>query len=303
MIYYLGTSHEGRDPPVGFRLALYPGAASASPARASLYPDRELEPTLTAATVLRRTRRTFATRANYTSANSALRANVSQCASHLLSHDISNERKRTINVTVVRLFAQHKDDKRRVEKALSESGLPIGKNDTISLAKFQFEDFFGFYKNLTQRIEVQKIFNSLTDSKPHMSATQLVNFLNEVQRDPRLNEILHPYADMQRAKDLIVTHEHNKYHQQRAQLTFDGFLSLSSIASWGAVNDLSSTRRGGIPCRLRNVISLEQGTNGLILTYVKTHWSISPRLGFVSVPPSLQERKVLDRSLPSSLFV
>lgn len=63
-----------------------------------------------------------------------------------------------------------------------------------------------------------------TDGKPHLSANQLVDFLNDVQRDPRLNEILHPYADLQRAKDLIKTYEHNKYHQQRSQLTFDGFL-------------------------------------------------------------------------------
>ncbi|XP_068632892.1 1-phosphatidylinositol 4,5-bisphosphate phosphodiesterase classes I and II [Battus philenor] len=125
---------------------------------------------------------------------------------------------------IVRLFAQNKDDKKRVEKALSESGLPTGKNDTISQSKFQFEDFFAFYKSLTQRTEVLKIFNGLTDNKPHLSANQLVDFLNDVQRDPRLNEILHPYADIQRAKDLIRTYEYNKYHQQRSQLTFDGFL-------------------------------------------------------------------------------
>ncbi|XP_075974138.1 1-phosphatidylinositol 4,5-bisphosphate phosphodiesterase classes I and II-like isoform X2 [Anticarsia gemmatalis] len=125
---------------------------------------------------------------------------------------------------IVKLLAQNKEDKKRVEKALSESGLPTGKNDTISQSKFHFEDFFAFYKNLTQRTEVQKIFNNLTDGKPHLSANQLVDFLNEVQRDPRLNEILHPYADLQRAKDLIKTYEHNKYHQQRSQLTFDGFL-------------------------------------------------------------------------------
>ncbi|XP_026315816.1 1-phosphatidylinositol 4,5-bisphosphate phosphodiesterase classes I and II-like [Hyposmocoma kahamanoa] len=125
---------------------------------------------------------------------------------------------------IVRTFAQNKEDKKRVEKALSESGLPTSKNDTISQSKFQFEDFFAFYKNLTQRNEAQKIFNTLTDGKPHLAATQLVEFLNEVQRDPRLNEILHPYADLQRAKDLIKIYEHNKYHQQRSQLTFDGFL-------------------------------------------------------------------------------
>ncbi|XP_061730054.1 1-phosphatidylinositol 4,5-bisphosphate phosphodiesterase classes I and II isoform X1 [Cydia pomonella] len=125
---------------------------------------------------------------------------------------------------IVRLFAQNKDDKKRVEKALSESGLPTGKNDTISQSKFQFEEFFNFYKSLTQRSDAQKIFNSLTDGKVHLSAPQLVDFLNEVQRDPRLNEILHPYADIQKAKDLIKAYEHNKYHQQRSQLTFDGFL-------------------------------------------------------------------------------
>ncbi|CAG4966788.1 unnamed protein product [Colias eurytheme] len=125
---------------------------------------------------------------------------------------------------IVRLFAQSKEDKKRIEKALSESGLPTGKNDTICQSKFQFEDFFGFYKSLTQRTEVLNIFNGLTNGKPYLSATQLVEFLNVVQRDPRLNEILHPYADLQRANDLIRIYEHNKYHQQRSQLTFDGFL-------------------------------------------------------------------------------
>ncbi|KPI96812.1 1-phosphatidylinositol-4,5-bisphosphate phosphodiesterase classes I and II [Papilio xuthus] len=62
---------------------------------------------------------------------------------------------------IVRQFAQNKEDKKRVEKALSESGLPTGKNDTISQSKFQFEDFFAFYKSLTQRTEVLKIFNNL----------------------------------------------------------------------------------------------------------------------------------------------
>lgn len=63
--------------------------------------------------------------------------------------------------SIVRIFAQNKEDKKRVEKALSESGLPTGKTDTISQSKLQFEDFFAFYKSLTQRPEVQKIFNNL----------------------------------------------------------------------------------------------------------------------------------------------
>lgn len=59
------------------------------------------------------------------------------------------------------MFAQNKEDRKRVEKALDISGLPSGKNDTISVEKFQYEDFFNFYKNLTQRTEVEKVFNEM----------------------------------------------------------------------------------------------------------------------------------------------
>lgn len=59
------------------------------------------------------------------------------------------------------MFAQNRDDKKRVEKALETSNLPSGKNDCIPVDKFQFEDFFYFYKNLTQRTEVERVFNEL----------------------------------------------------------------------------------------------------------------------------------------------
>lgn len=57
-----------------------------------------------------------------------------------------------------------------------------------------------------------------------MSAAQLVDFLNNTQRDPRLNEILYPYANTARAKDIIAQYEPNKYNVQKGQLSFDGFL-------------------------------------------------------------------------------
>jgi phosphatidylinositol phospholipase C, beta len=61
----------------------------------------------------------------------------------------------------MKLFAAHKDDRRRVEKALEVSGLPIGKTDAISPQKLQFEDFFNLYKNLTLRSEVEKLFDEM----------------------------------------------------------------------------------------------------------------------------------------------
>jgi phosphatidylinositol phospholipase C, beta len=61
----------------------------------------------------------------------------------------------------MKMFASHKDDRRRVEKALEVSGLPIGKADAIPVNKLQFEDFFNLYKNLTARTEVEKLFDEM----------------------------------------------------------------------------------------------------------------------------------------------
>ncbi|XP_049538514.1 1-phosphatidylinositol 4,5-bisphosphate phosphodiesterase classes I and II isoform X2 [Anopheles darlingi] len=127
---------------------------------------------------------------------------------------------------IIKTFATNKDDRRRVEKALDVSGLPSGKGDTLALAKFQFEDFFNLYKNLSQRTEVEKVYDELvgTSKRRLMSTSQLVDFLNKTQRDPRLNEILHPYANTARARDLIQEYEPNKFNAQKGQLSFDGFL-------------------------------------------------------------------------------
>lgn len=57
-----------------------------------------------------------------------------------------------------------------------------------------------------------------------MSSQQLVDFLNKTQRDPRLNEILHPYANPGRAKDIISQYETNKCNVQKGLLSIDGFL-------------------------------------------------------------------------------
>ncbi|XP_054262256.1 1-phosphatidylinositol 4,5-bisphosphate phosphodiesterase classes I and II [Macrosteles quadrilineatus] len=127
---------------------------------------------------------------------------------------------------IVKMFAQNKEDRKKVEKALDASGFPSAKNDAISPQKFTFEDFFTFYKNLTARSEVEKIFEELCGSTKRklMTAPQLVDFLNKTQRDPRLNEILHPYANPARSKDLISQYEPNKYNAMRGQLSLDGFL-------------------------------------------------------------------------------
>ncbi|GAB0092257.1 hypothetical protein DMENIID0001_072470 [Sergentomyia squamirostris] len=62
---------------------------------------------------------------------------------------------------VVKMFAQNKDDRKRVEKAMDLVGFPCNKADHIMPEKFGFEEFFNLYKHLTQRSELEKVFDSL----------------------------------------------------------------------------------------------------------------------------------------------
>lgn len=63
--------------------------------------------------------------------------------------------------SIIKIFTQNREDRKRVEKALDMTGLPSGKNDTINAHKFSFEEFFQFYKNLTTRSEVEKVFGEM----------------------------------------------------------------------------------------------------------------------------------------------
>ena len=63
--------------------------------------------------------------------------------------------------SIIKMFASSKDDRRRVEKALDMSGLASGKGEHLSPSAFQFEDFFNLYKNLTERKDVEKIYDEM----------------------------------------------------------------------------------------------------------------------------------------------
>lgn len=58
----------------------------------------------------------------------------------------------------------------------------------------------------------------------YMSIDQLINFLNEKQRDPRLNEILYPLYDDKRAKEIIDTYEQDDVSRSASRLTKDGLI-------------------------------------------------------------------------------
>ena len=60
--------------------------------------------------------------------------------------------------------------------------------------------------------------------RKYMTTNQFMDFLNNTQRDPRLNEILYPYADTERAKEIIKQYEPNKFNIQKGLMSLDGFL-------------------------------------------------------------------------------
>lgn len=51
------------------------------------------------------------------------------------------------------------------------------------------------------------IFPSTQGKSDRINLEQFVNFMNEKQRDPRLNEILYPLYDEKRALEIITTYE------------------------------------------------------------------------------------------------
>ncbi|XP_043247599.1 1-phosphatidylinositol 4,5-bisphosphate phosphodiesterase classes I and II-like isoform X2 [Amphibalanus amphitrite] len=130
---------------------------------------------------------------------------------------------------IVKSFASNKEDRKRVEKALESSGLPCVKSDTIEQDKFTMKHFLAFYMHLTGRREIEKIFDELCGGggrkKGQMTVPQVVEFLNHEQRDPRLNEILYPYADAQKAREIIAQYEPNRANVQKGLLSVEGFMA------------------------------------------------------------------------------
>lgn len=63
--------------------------------------------------------------------------------------------------------------------------------------------------------------NSGAKGKPYLSLDQLMEFINQKQRDPRLNEVLYPPLTRAQVRQLISKYEPNLQFQQRGELPPD----------------------------------------------------------------------------------
>ncbi|XP_030768173.1 1-phosphatidylinositol 4,5-bisphosphate phosphodiesterase isoform X1 [Sitophilus oryzae] len=125
---------------------------------------------------------------------------------------------------VARTFASGRTEK-LVYQFLAELGLPNEKNDSIEREAFTFEKFYALYHKICPRNDIEELFRTITEGKAdYMNLEQLINFLNEKQRDPRLNEILYPLYDEKRAAEIIHTYELDDSAKENLRLSKDGLI-------------------------------------------------------------------------------
>ncbi|XP_028380762.1 1-phosphatidylinositol 4,5-bisphosphate phosphodiesterase beta-4 isoform X2 [Phyllostomus discolor] len=125
--------------------------------------------------------------------------------------------------SITRTFASGKTEK-VIFQALKELGLPSGKNDEIEPAAFTFEKFYELTQKICPRTDIEDLFKKINgDKTDYLTVDQLVSFLNEHQRDPRLNEILFPFYDTKRAMQIIEMYEPDEDLKQKGLISSDGF--------------------------------------------------------------------------------
>ncbi|TRY57928.1 hypothetical protein DNTS_009817 [Danionella cerebrum] len=124
---------------------------------------------------------------------------------------------------ITRTFGSGKTEK-GIFQALKELGLPSGKNDEIEHSCFTFDVFYALTQKICPRTDIEELFKKINGDKSDcLTIEQLVSFLNENQRDPRLNEILFPFYDAKRVMQIIEKYERDPEIRKKGCLSFDGF--------------------------------------------------------------------------------
>ncbi|KAH3846069.1 hypothetical protein DPMN_088363, partial [Dreissena polymorpha] len=124
--------------------------------------------------------------------------------------------------SITRVFASGRTEK-MVMQSLKDLGLPGGKSEEIEVASFTFEKFYNLYHKICPRTDIEDLFKEWSHNRAYLSAETLINFLNEKQRDPRLNEILFPEYDRKSVLKIIQAYETDEDFRAKHWLGLDGF--------------------------------------------------------------------------------
>uniref|UniRef100_A0A665UW96 1-phosphatidylinositol 4,5-bisphosphate phosphodiesterase n=1 Tax=Echeneis naucrates TaxID=173247 RepID=A0A665UW96_ECHNA len=126
-------------------------------------------------------------------------------------------------IPVKNIYKMFPADKKRVESALAAAHLPKGKYDTMKPDVFTEAAFKVFLTNFCPRPEIYEIFTSYS-TKPTMTKENFTKFLNEKQRDSRLNEELFPRLRQDQIKALIDRYEPCANNSNRGLISPEGLL-------------------------------------------------------------------------------
>ncbi|XP_029926697.1 1-phosphatidylinositol 4,5-bisphosphate phosphodiesterase beta-1 [Myripristis murdjan] len=170
-------------------------------------------------------------------------------ASNLLSHNLNRDQsllKAYVRLTlqpnpegripVKNIFRLFSSDRKRVENALESCRLPYARGDSIKLEDFSLDAYRNFLDSLCPRPELSNVFKLQGSSDASLSIDQMTEFINNKQRDPRLNEILYPPLRPAQTHSVMERYQHD------TSLLKQGFISLQAFASY-----LSSDENGVIP--------------------------------------------------------
>ncbi|KAJ4939241.1 hypothetical protein JOQ06_028697 [Pogonophryne albipinna] len=126
-------------------------------------------------------------------------------------------------IPVKNVYKMFPADKKRVESALAAAHLPKGKYDSMKPDVFTETAFRAFLTNLCPRPEIYEIFTCYSN-KPIMTKENFTKFLNEKQRDSRLNEELYPRLRPDQVKVLMDKYEPVATNSNRSLITPEGLL-------------------------------------------------------------------------------
>uniref|UniRef100_A0A8D3A2B2 1-phosphatidylinositol 4,5-bisphosphate phosphodiesterase n=1 Tax=Scophthalmus maximus TaxID=52904 RepID=A0A8D3A2B2_SCOMX len=146
-------------------------------------------------------------------------------------------------IPVKNIYKMFPADKKRVESALASAHLPKGKYDTMKpdvfteaafkafltnlFVLFHFADYLTFSTTLSSSYCSKPSYlttPSPSSTKPTMTKDNFTKFLNEKQRDSRLNEELFPRLRQDQVKALMDKYEPSSSNSNRGLITPEGFL-------------------------------------------------------------------------------
>uniref|UniRef100_A0AAR2L3D1 Phosphoinositide phospholipase C n=1 Tax=Pygocentrus nattereri TaxID=42514 RepID=A0AAR2L3D1_PYGNA len=107
---------------------------------------------------------------------------------------------------------------------LSMPRLPFSPFSTSRLFFFSVFIFHSFLNSLCLRPEIDRLFLELgSKGKPFLSLDQMMDFINNKQRDSRLNEVLYPPLKREQVRQLMEKYESNLNQLERDQISLMTF--------------------------------------------------------------------------------